>query len=148
MKQAVSIALISLLCLVPFMLYAQTHHITLHETRDSIKCELLGVVDGQVYYRTDTQTLVVVPVESVKSVKHGTKDITKTISAENGIPLNPYALNLFPNMPDSLETQHRALMNQQNQVGELRGIKTGVYFIGGLSLAGIIASLIVSFSAK
>lgn len=148
MKQAVSIALISLLCLVPFMLYAQGHYITLHGTRDPIKCELLGVVDGQIYYRTDTQTLVVIPVESVKSVKYGTKDLTKTISAESGIPLSPYALTLFPNVSDSLTTQNRALMIQQNQVDELRGIKSGVYFIGVLTLAGVIASLIAAFSSK
>jgi len=130
------------------MLYAQNHYINLHGTRDSIKCELLGVVDGQIYYRTDTQTLVVVPVESVKSVKYGNKDITKTISAENGIPLSPYALTLFSNVSDSIATQNRAIMIQQNQVDELRGIKSGVYLIGGLSLAGIIASLIGMFSVK
>jgi len=141
MKQLICIAL---LILMPFMVFAQEHVLTLKSSRDTIRCDVLGSANGYLYYQTPTASMVVVPLSSVKSLYLGRTDLAPRLISGEKIPFKSDILAFIPTLPDSVIAVHNANLIQQQQTAELRGIKTTLQAIAVFTLASSAALIIYS----
>lgn len=129
-----SVIIIILIIALPLAIFAQEYTLTLKSTKLPIQCEVLGVYNGHLYYKTPDVAMTVIPLSSVIALYQGTVNLTADLILGSSFPLTPNALALFPtdNRQNTLEINQ--MLNNKKQSEELRGIKTAVQIIAVVSV--------------